>query len=288
MTLLLSHQLKYLESRTFTTSPTLSFSSSVSKDEVTKFSSMTETWWEYNNNPLISMNPTRVSFIVETLRSNKKLLNYPLEDIRTYNPLKGLKAIDVGCGGGLLSESLARLGANVTAIDPSEPIVTAARDRSRLDPNTQQINYKGGVSVEEIADEYIKDKRDLFDIVCVLEVIEHTKNPLSLIRSAASLLKKPTDTRAGGMLFVSTINRTAKSFALAIVGGEYLMQKLPIGTHEWTQFLSPQEVQNFTEKCDLKEVSINGMVLSPPFLDMRWKLDSTDVDVNWIGAYSLK
>jgi len=267
-----------------------STSSSVSEDEVTKFSSMAASWWELDNNPLITMNPVRMSFIEETLRSNNKILNYPLSDITKYDPLKGLKALDVGCGGGLLSESLARLGADVTAIDPSAEVADAAHEHSKLDPCTRQIEYRGGISVEEMANEYAKENNQgLFDIVCVLEVIEHASDPQSLIRNAASLLKKPTsDNCTGGMLFISTINRTAKSYALAIVGGEFVMRKLPVGTHSWMKFKSPQEVHSLIRDCGLSQIDVNGMVLSPPFFDMRWKLDPEDVDINWIGAYSHK
>ena len=120
-------------------------------------------------------------------------------------------------------------------------------------------------------------------------MIEHASDPQSLIRNAASLLRKPTtENQTGGMLFISTINRTAKSYALAIVGGEFVMRKLPVGTHSWMKFKSPQEVLSLVRECGLNQINVNGMVLQPPFLDMRWKLDPKDVDINWIGAYSHK
>ena len=247
------------------------------------------------------MNPTRMHFIIQTLQRNNHLLqqNQLLtnnNDKSSYKPLQGLKALDVGCGGGLLSESLARLGANVTAIDPSEQVANAAYQHSQLDPMIADcIEYKGGVSVEELdhqmngVDNCSNDS--LFDIVCILEVIEHATDPKSLLQSATSLLKKPTigDTSSsrsnGGMLFISTINRTLKSYGIAIVGGEYVTRKLPIGTHTWNQFKSPQEISIMVNKYALTEVDVNGMLLKPPFFDLRWELDKGDVDVNWIGAY---
>lgn len=257
---------------------------------------MAQTWWEPENNPLISMNPVRMSFILQRLQQTHSIsLDHKKKSIGettrpTFQPLKGLKALDVGCGGGLLSESLARLGANVTAVDPSVHVANAAREHSNMDEVTRDIDYRGGTSVEDLAEEYVdkQEEGDLFDIVCILEVIEHATDPLSLVRNAASLLKKPSNGRPGGVLFISTVNRTAKSFAVAIVGGEYVLGKLPIGTHSWEKFLSPKEVCSMVDKCGLKEHSINGMVLRPPFYDMSWYLDESDVDINWIGAYSYR
>ena len=286
--------------------------SSVSNDEVSKFSSMASTWWDPNQNPLISMNPTRMEFIVTTLEHNRNLSSTQmmLESISTnststsnkseYTPLKGLKALDVGCGGGLLSESLARLGANVTAIDPSDQVAQAAYQHSLLDPTiSNQINYRGGTSVEDLAFEMVVQNDDddnntkgnnkndsLFDVVCILEVIEHATDPHSLIKSAATLLKKPcAENPLGGMLFISTINRTIKSYTIAILGGEYVTGKLPIGTHNWNNFKSPREVQDLVGVHGLKQAHVSGMSLKPPFFDLRWELNQSNTDINWIGAY---
>lgn len=257
---------------------------SVSSEEVSKFSAMASTWWKVDHNPLISMNPIRMSFILQQI-ANQHKINIQ-QTSSSYKPLSNLKALDVGCGGGLLSESLARLGANVTAVDPSEEVVKAARIHSMKQNDTKDIDYKGGMSVEELAN--MKEYRHSFDIVCVLEVIEHATDPKSLMQGAISLLKQPTDTHPGGMLFVSTINRTAKSYAVAIVGGEYLTQKLPIGTHDWKQFLSPKEVNLLVQNFGMEEVDKKGMILKPPFWDLKWYLDSNDFDVNWIGSYMHK
>ena len=282
-------------------SPSSSSSSSVSNDEVSKFSSMASTWWNPDQNPLISMNPTRMEFIISTLEQNQNIIindrndNKSSSSLLLYEPLKGLKALDVGCGGGLLSESLARLGANVTAIDPSEEVANAAYEHSKLDSRLEnKIEYKGGTSVEDLAFEYNKEKNktnnsdvELYDVICILEVIEHATNPTSLLQNAISLLKPPSiDNPKGGMLFISTINRTIKSYGIAILGGEYITGKLPIGTHSWNSFLSPQEVKGLVGKFGLEEVNMTGMVLKPPFYDLRWEMNKLDTDVNWIGAYS--
>lgn len=273
------------------------------------------------------MNPTRMEFITKTLQMNNRLHdrirnsndigidiginidNDNGEKNNAYQPLNGLKALDVGCGGGLLSESLARLGANVTAIDPSKEVANAAYEHSQLDPTiANRIDYRGGTSVEDLAREMqIRETANtctsngqsesesqtsspLFDVICILEVIEHATDPRSLIESAASLLKKPSTGHPnggdGGILFISTINRTAKSYAIAIVGGEYVTGKLPVGTHDWNQFKSPQEVHSLVGNyCGLREVNLSGMVLKPPFFDLRWELNTLDTDINWIGAY---
>jgi len=263
-------------------SATIEAKSSVSSDEVSKFSSMAGTWWEVKHNPLISMNPVRMSFITDQIRKH-----YSLTIIRhgkeSYEPYMGLKALDIGCGGGLLSESLARLGASVTAIDPSEGVAKAAELHSRQNEKTRSIEYKGGISAEELAsrDEY----KASFDMVCVLEVIEHATDPTSLMKAAISLLKKPQGDDPGGMLFVSTINRTAKSFGVAILGAEYLTGKVPIGTHDWNQFLSPEEVNGLVREFGMVESKKMGMVLRPPFYDLNWYLNENDLDVNWIGSY---
>ena len=269
---------------------------SVSSSEVSKFSLMASSWWDSTHNPLIGMNPVRVSFIVETLRSNGRIPRRCASDLVPRNkPLSGLRALDLGCGGGLLSESLSRLGASVTAIDPSEEVTAAAKEHSRHDPKTNEIDYRGGVSVEKLVREYGVDdcstsvslNDDLFDIICMLEVIEHATDQQRILDSATKLLKRPThDGKPGGTLFVSTINRTAKSYALAILGAEQIMRVLPVGTHTWEKFVSPDEAEAMTRKLGLKTLHVCGMVLEPPFFNMTWTLDYKDMDINWIGAYS--
>lgn len=201
-------------------------------------------------------------------------------DTSTLPPLSGLKALDVGCGGGLLSESLARLGATVTAVDPSRELVEAARWHARLDPRTRSIDFRGGFSVEGLASENKGDDGQ-YDVICLLEVLEHVTDPHSILSSIHSLLKPD------GKLFLSTLNRTTKSKLVAIWGAEYIMRYLPIGTHDWNQFRSPKEVQELMAKNGFLQTDVSGMVVnSPPvFGQWDWRLDDKDVDVNWIGTY---
>ena len=266
--------------------------SSVSEEEVAHFDALASTWWDADRNPLIGMNPTRVAYIVQTLQTAAGGgTSHP-----PPRPLHGLRALDVGCGGGLLSESLARLGADVTAVDPSIEVANAAREHSQHHPLTRRIDYRGGMSVEDLVRELTTVGADvadatipaadadahLFDLVCVLEVVEHATDPQSLLDGACQLL------RPGGLLFVSTLNRTAKSYVLAIAGAEHIMRMVPVGTHTWEKFLSPAEVGDLiisSEESKMEVVDICGMVLKPPFVDMRWTLDRNDTDVNWIGAY---
>lgn len=257
------------------------------------------------------MNPTRVSYIVDTLQSAGVLAAPPTTSggsdsigsaKQQQQPLRGLRALDVGCGGGLLSESLARLGATVTAIDPSVEVANAAREHSKHHPLTPSIDYRGGMSVEDLATELcdVDDDvnnddfasapeyhRQLFDLVCVLEVVEHASDPRKLLHNASRLV------RPGGVLFVSTINRTAKSYVLAIAGAEHVMRMVPVGTHTWDKFLSPAEVGEMvvtssSPSDDFEVMDVCGMVLAPPFFNMKWKLDRNDTDMNWIGAYRRK
>ena len=259
-------------------------SSSVSQAEVHKFSEFSKTWWDPRQNPLIGMNAVRVGYIVDQIRKVGSDGSAPQQS----PPLHALKALDVGCGGGLLSESLARLGANVTAVDPSTELVKQAQQHAILDPKTQTIDYRGGCTVEELAREKFSHSSDddgLYDVICLLEVIEHVTDIPAILNAAHSLLKPDT-----GRLFVSTMNRTVKSNLIAIIGAEYVMRYLPPGTHDWNQFRSPAEVQTLMNDAGLEQVDVQGMIITSPPIGGKWswKLDPDDVDVNWIGAYKAK
>ncbi len=246
--------------------------SSVSSSEVGKFSALAKTWWDPRENPLIGMNGIRVQYIQEQIIGRDN-------NVKTL-PFMGLKALDVGCGGGLLSESLARLGATVTAVDPSQELVEAARKHSQLDPRTRSIDFRGGSSVEDLATER-HGTEDHYDMICLLEVLEHVTDPDSILSSIHSLLKP------NGKLFLSTLNRTTKSKLVAIWGAEYVLRYLPIGTHDWNQFRSPDEVQDLLSRNGFSAMHVSGMVVTSPPLFGRWdwKLDEKDLDVNWIGTY---
>jgi 2-polyprenyl-6-hydroxyphenyl methylase/3-demethylubiquinone-9 3-methyltransferase len=284
-----------------------SSSSSVSSQEVDKFSGMDQEWWDPQKNPLIYMNAIRVQYIrtmVETELASATTANANASissKSKSGLPFAGLKALDIGCGGGLLSESLARLGASTTGIDPSDKLIRAAQQHAAVQfggqDNTNNNNNRPtylNMTAEELAasmpdsETNMDTDTELFDVVCLLEVVEHASDVPSLLAAASSLV------RPGGLLFVSTINKTWKSHALAIVGAEYIMGYLPPGTHNWNQFLSPAQVQNYLAASGLVVEPVNGanavtgMVLaSPPWPGRcwNWKLDPNDTDVNWIGTY---
>ncbi|VEU37033.1 unnamed protein product [Pseudo-nitzschia multistriata] len=241
------------------------------------------------------MNSIRVQYIINEIQkvqmvaedksqngiaNSSKKASAPTSN-KSTPPLAGLKALDVGCGGGLLSESLARLGGDVTAVDPSLTLVEHAKEHAEMDPRTRSIRYRGGYTIEQLAQE---SSEPCYDVICLLEVIEHVTDVDSILKAANSLLKPNT-----GRLFVSTMNRTIKSHVVAIVGAEYIMGYLPPGTHDWNEFRSPQEVEALMHRSGLQEVDVQGMVITkPPFGGQwHWKLDREDTDINWIGTYKL-
>ncbi len=295
-----------------------SVSKNFSPGEVDKFSSFASSWWNARSNPLVGMNPVRVKFITNTVDAFQHSPPGPEPDTNCHLPLQNKRILDVACGGGLLTESLSRLGASlVLGVDASPRVVEVAEthsfhNNSRLwrhqqqqsiysDVSTHYIRYIGGYTLEELASQWLSKREneitttlpsstnnpfydgELFDIITALEVIEHVPNPASLLHAAKSLL------RPNGILFVSTINRTIKSYGLAIIAAEYISGKVPIGTHDWNQFRRPEEVEQMV--CDngndlgMKQIALSGMVFDPPFVNMTWSLDLLDVDVNWIGAY---
>jgi len=285
-------------------------SSNSDLSEVNKFSSFASHWWDSRANPLVGMNPIRVKFMREAVHEFQpvpKSTNAPF-----HLPLHNKRILDIGCGGGLLTESFSRLGASlVVGVDASSAVVDVAKTHSFRDteqPGNESINlelgnmrYIGGMTVEELASHWLSEREEeqkspptnqshnheLFDIITALEVIEHVPNPTSLLHAAKTLLKP------NGILFVSTINRTIKSYGMAIVAAEYITGKVPVGTHDWNQFWSPAEVERMV--CDgsnasshdttMEQIALSGMVIKPPFVNMQWSLEAMDVDVNWIGAY---
>eukprot|EP00752_Nemacystus_decipiens_P009331 g8339.t1 len=246
-------------------------SSNVSEDELEKFRHLEKEWWNPSSKqgagPLHSMNVTRVQYIA---RQVGLFLPEALPHKGSTTPLAGLRALDVGCGGGLLSESLARLGAKVFGVDPSPENVAVASAHAKGDPLTRTIRYEATTAEE------LESRGEQFDLVASLEVIEHVENPADFVSSLANL------TRAGGMLTMSTINRTAKSFALTIVGAEYLAGIVPVGTHDWRKFVPPEDLAAMLKARGFPQEGMEacGLMYNP--VSGRWKENPGDLDVNYI------
>mmetsp|Transcript_18169 Transcript_18169/g.20976 ORF Transcript_18169/g.20976 Transcript_18169/m.20976 type:complete len:333 (-) Transcript_18169:83-1081(-) len=268
----LVHQTKQKHSLFLPCRRSFASSSSVSNTEVTKFSNMSQDWWNQSKNPLLSMNPIRIQYIQQQLQT-----------LTEDNGSGGKYALDVGCGAGILSESLRRrFHYNVIAIDPSYDLIRCGKERSCKKRNDGSIQYLN-TTIEDLVKRH-QHSNQLFDIICVLEVLEHVGNIPSMLQSASKLLNPN-----GGKIFVSTVNRTAISYALAIVGAEYVMQYLEPKTHDWSKFLSPFEVQQYMEQVGLEQIHITGMRLQglpPPIgTSWNWTLSDTDLSINWIGTY---
>jgi 2-polyprenyl-6-hydroxyphenyl methylase/3-demethylubiquinone-9 3-methyltransferase len=234
--------------------------STVDPAEVARFSKLSDEWWDPNGKmaPLHKINPLRLAWIRDT--ACRKFNRNP----RSLASLQGLRILDIGCGAGLLSEPLARLGAQVIGIDPSESNIAAARVHA--DRSTILIDYRA-TSVEEMGN------LERFDIVLAMEVVEHVTDAGLFLQRCAGLMKP------SGMMVVSTLNRTLKSFALAIVGAEYVLRWLPRGTHQWGKFVTPAELAQHLHKSRLEIAEQTGVVYTP-FAD-RWSL-ANDMDVNYM------
>lgn len=221
--------------------------------EVSKFEQLASRWWDPNSEfkPLHEINPLRLDYI----------------DARAG--LSGKAVLDVGCGGGILSESMADRGAEVTGIDMGEAPLEVAR--LHLLESGQQVDYRR-VPVEELAAEM----PDRFDVVTCMEMLEHVPDPASVI-AACAILVKP-----GGQVFFSTINRNPKAYLFAIVGAEYVLRMLPRGTHDFAKFIRPSELHRWTREAGLNTNDITGMTYNP--LTGVYKLDPRDVDVNYMVA----
>jgi len=300
-------------------------SNTVSSEEVAKFSAMNETWWDPNHNPLLSLNAVRVPYITSmvqehlrprlsqsqsnTDRASTSSAQRQRQRQRRTLPLDGLRILDIGCGGGLLCESLIRLGGrHVVGIDPSHQLIASAKNHAAQQQlfssssfDHQTLDYIGNMTIEEYAeqqdqpktttdeDDNNDDESHYFDMICCLEVIEHVPNMESLLRAALSLLHP-----RHGLLVISTMSPTVKSALLTILGAEYIFGYVPIGTHNWHQYQSPkqvydtlQQVSSSSLSLSIEQVNVSGMVLTRPplFGNWQWTLDETDTDVNWIGTY---
>jgi len=232
---------------------------SINKKEIEKFSKIAEEWWNPNGKfkPLHNFNPIRIRYIKENIIKNFKIKP-------SDKPLKKINLLDIGCGGGLLSEPMCRLGANVVGIDASAKNIKVAKFHAKK--NKLKINYK--VASPEKLKTNIK-----FDIILNMEIVEHVENIDFFIKESAKLLKK------NGIMFVATLNKTLKSYAFAIIGAEYILKWLPIGTHDWEKFVQPNDLITISEKNGLSLKKLDGMKFN--LLDNSWKI-SNDTSVNYI------
>ena len=235
---------------------------SVNKKEIDKFSKMANEWWDPEGKfkPLHKFNPTRIKYIKENIINNFKLKN-------KSKPLSGIKILDIGCGGGLLSEPMSRMGANVTGIDASDKNIKIAKLHSKK--NKLKINYLCS-SPEKL----IIEKK--FDVILNMEIVEHVNDIDSFLKSCCGLLKKR------GIMFVATINKTLKSYLFAIIGAEYILQWLPIGTHDWEKFVKPNDLIKILKKYNLKIDNLDGMKFN--LIKDQWSI-SSDNSINYIAKF---
>jgi 2-polyprenyl-6-hydroxyphenyl methylase/3-demethylubiquinone-9 3-methyltransferase len=232
---------------------------SINKKEIEKFSKIAEEWWNPNGKfkPLHNFNPIRIKYIKENIIKD---FNVKSSD----KPLKKFNLLDIGCGGGLLSEPMCRLGANVVGIDASKKNIAVAKFHAKK--NRLKINYK--VASPEKLKTKIK-----FDVILNMEIVEHVENIDFFIKESAKLLKK------NGIMFVATLNKTLKSYAFAIIGAEYILKWLPIGTHDWGKFVKPNDLIKISEENNLTLKKLDGMKFN--ILNDSWKI-SNDTSINYI------
>ena len=235
---------------------------SVNKKEIDKFSKMANEWWDPEGKfkPLHKFNPIRIKYIKENIINNFKLKN-------KSKPLSGINILDIGCGGGLLSEPMSRMGANVTGIDASDKNIKIAKLHSKK--NKLKINYLCS------SPEKLKIEKK-FDVILNMEIVEHVEDIDFFLKSCSKLLKK------NGLMFVATINKTLKSYVFAIVGAEYVLRWLPIGTHEWEKFVKPEDLKKILMKYDLSLNKLEGMNFN--IIKDEWSI-SKDLSVNYIAKF---
>jgi 2-polyprenyl-6-hydroxyphenyl methylase/3-demethylubiquinone-9 3-methyltransferase len=235
--------------------------STVLDSEVAQFSQLADEWWDARG-PMAMLhkfNPVRLAYVRDHAAARFG------RDPKRLDSLAGLRILDIGCGGGILSEPLARLGASVVGADPAERNIAAA----------QRHAAQAGLAVDYRATtaEALAQSGEAFDVVLAMEVVEHVADGGVFVGLAAGMV------RPGGLMFAATLNRTIKSFALAIVGAEYVLRWLPRGTHRWDKFVTPNELEIALEQAGLTQAAETGVIYNP--LADRWQL-STDMDVNYM------
>jgi 2-polyprenyl-6-hydroxyphenyl methylase/3-demethylubiquinone-9 3-methyltransferase len=232
---------------------------SVNKKEIEKFSKMAAEWWDPSGKfkPLHKFNPIRIKYIKENIINSFKLKS-------KKKPLDNINILDIGCGGGLLSEPMRRLGANVTGIDASSKNINIAKLHAKK--NKLKINYLCS------SPEKLKIKKK-FDVILNMEIVEHVEDINFFINSCSKLLKK------NGLMFVATLNKTLKSYLFAIIGAEYVLRWLPIGTHDWEKFVKPEDLKKILNKNNLKLEKLDGMNFN--IISDEWSM-SSDTSINYI------
>lgn len=233
-------------------------------EEVAKFEAMAAEWWDPDGKfkPLHMLNPCRLDYITSQIAAE---FGRDLDDI---HPFAGLRILDIGCGGGLLSEPMARLGAEVTGADAASGNIPVA------DAHARQMGLK--IDYRNCLAEDLAEDGEKYDVVLNMEVIEHVTDPQGFLKTCKSLLKP------GGLLLCSTINRNPKSFAVAIIGAERIMRWLPKGTHDWKKFITPDELADMIRTAELETVDRKGFVFNP--LGWSWSLSDRDLSVNYVIA----
>jgi len=237
-------------------------SNTINAEEIKKFSKISSEWWnpEGKFKPLHKFNPIRIHYIKYNIINNFKIKN-------KIKPLKDIDILDIGCGGGLLSEPISRLGAKVTGIDASEKNINVAKFHAKK--NKLKINYICS------SPEKLKLKKK-FDVILNMEIVEHVDDVNFFINKSSEFLKK------NGLMFIATLNKTLKSYIFAILGAEYILRWLPVGTHDWNKFVEPSELIKFCKNSSLKFEKIDGMIFDP--IVNEWKI-SKDKSVNYITKF---
>ena len=232
----------------------------INKEEIQKFSKLADEWWDVNGKfkPLHMFNPIRIEYIIDKIKHHFKVNDNKL------NFLEELSILDIGCGGGLISEPMARLGGMVTGIDASEKNIEVAKIHAKK--NKLKIRYLNS-SPEQL------ENKEKFDIILNLEIVEHVDDVQLYMKSCYDLLKKD------GIMFTATLNRSLMSYLKAIIGAEYILRWLPIGTHDWNKFLKPEELQKLLQNEKFSTVDIKGLEFNP--ILSKWK-KSDNLSVNYI------
>ncbi|WP_319545680.1 bifunctional 2-polyprenyl-6-hydroxyphenol methylase/3-demethylubiquinol 3-O-methyltransferase UbiG [Ruegeria conchae] len=236
----------------------------VDPSEIAKFEAMSAEWWDPHGKfkPLHMLNPCRLDYITQQIAGEFD------RDLKAARPFEGLRLLDIGCGGGLLSEPMARLGATVVGADAAEGNLPVARIHA--EQSGLQIDYRHTTAEDMAA------ASEQFDVVLNMEVVEHVADPLGFLTASQQLLKP------GGLLICSTINRNPKSYAMAIFGAEVVMRWLPRGTHEWNKFITPDELFDLLRQARLEPVDRKGFVFNP--ILWSWSISDRDLSVNYVTA----